>query len=184
MVRRLLSSLLFAALALTVYADPPAEGEVPAFEAWPKSLGFYGSMLAGNGGAGLHFQRWIGNIGYQVTAGGVYQPNSGYDTLDYSVFGEILYRVFGDDFSSWFCGQLYLWGLAGHRGFLGGTYDTETDSYSQGSYEASFLAGVGIGIEPIFFKHFSVPLQFGYVGEFGAGTVITTSFGGGFRYRY
>ncbi|HCM27459.1 MAG: hypothetical protein A2Z99_05790 [Treponema sp. GWB1_62_6] len=172
---------------------PPAIAEetVPAFELWPNALGVFGSSLAGHSGGGLHYQRWFERIGIAITAGGLYSPDddSGGAVLDYSAEFSVQYRVFGEDYSRWFSGQLYVWGLAGHVGYILNDYESDPDSENDGEYVTlpyvgDAVAGAGIGIETILFEHFSVPLEFGYIGQLPNDPNLQFSFGGGLRYRY
>ncbi len=167
-IASLIVSLIFSSSAL--YAKDTA------YERWPSALGFSFSSLAGNPGGGLHYQRWLDKLGFACTAGILYSPEAFYGSiLDYSVTASVQYRVYGADFADWFSGQLYVWGQAGHIGYIrSATSPLILDA----------VLGVGIGIETILFDHFSFPLEFGYTGQFPIDTAVNLSFSGGIRYRY
>lgn len=185
--RMLMTVLLAAALAFPILADEAAD--MPVTERWPSALGVYGSPLAGHAGGGLNWQAWYGPLGLSLVGGGMYSPASQYGSiLDYSVFGEVQYRVLREDFSRWFASQLYVWVLAGHLGYI--TVETVYDNASATStrtvhpFVATAVGGLGIGIEATLFGHFSVPLEVGYIGQFPNDRMLTFSASGGLRYRY
>jgi hypothetical protein len=175
-MKRAILALTFAAFAL--YAPAAQEPEAPAFIEFPSALGAYVNSF--NSG-GLSYQHWEGRLGYHVFAGGLYNPNPGSgNKLDYNLTGVGMYRVYGEDFVSWFSGLLYLFAEAGHRGIIQ-TFDTTVPGLGSG-YNATFSLGFGIGIEAVIFRHLSFPFEFGYYGRYP--WYIDFGFGGGFRYRY
>ncbi len=125
---------------------------------------------------GLHYQRWFSNnIGLTLNGGGTYSIN----TLDYSVAAEIQYMVYHETFNNYIASGLYLWSMTGHRGYMDGATTT-----TEFTYKADFYAGLGIGIECIFWKHFSIPLHVGYILEFPNEMSLSFASGAGIRYRY
>jgi hypothetical protein len=52
----------------------------------------------------------------------------------------------------------------------------------EGDLEQAVAAGLGIGYEIVLFRHFSLPLQFGYQVEWPFR--VDFCFSGGLRYRY
>jgi hypothetical protein len=185
--RRAFKIGLFSAAAFFFSSIPLFAEEGTVFERWPNALGVYGNSLAGNPGGGLHYQRSFGSLGLQFTGGGLYTPDSDWGSvLDYSVFIQGTWRVFAEDYSSVVSGQLYLWALGGHIGYIRTEYveDGTTGSYEPEPYVPSALAGFGIGIELVLFRHFSLPLEFGYVGQFPNESALQFGAGAGFRYRY
>jgi hypothetical protein len=180
------SLILTACLAVLVCAALVAGGAteepIPAYETFPKSLGFqYGEIS----GTGLSHHWANGTTSYQVAAGGIYVPYVSGDamgfsftdtTLDYTVGGEAQFRVFGDAFTNWLTGQLYLFAGLNHRGYIPlelvseGYEDTSDPDrylyvnaiYSPGSFTPVIGLGGGIGIELVFFNHFSIPIELGY----------------------
>ena len=184
-----------------------AEDIEAPYEAYPQALGgFYGPFS----GTGLHYQNWIGTSGFHVNGGIVYVPldDGGWwpsqTVLDYAVGGEYQRRVFGEAFTNWLAGSLYLFAGGQHRGYnpvevvAEGYEIPDSDPvewvdpvYGVGAYQAELSVGVGIGIELILFRHFSVPLEFGYgatwtVTEpaFADALSIGPNVQTGLRYRY
>jgi hypothetical protein len=155
----------------------------PAFREFPQALGGYiNSALTG----GLSWQFWMGKVGVSLSAGGIYSTTYG-TTLDYNIQAEVQYQVYGVDFTSWASGVLYVFGIAGHRGIIQAIYTPNIDpttggTYSPGAYTPHFALGIGIGIEPILFRHISFPIEFIYVGQYPL--QLDPSVGGGLRYRY
>ncbi|TXT44029.1 MAG: hypothetical protein FD137_1663 [Spirochaetes bacterium] len=52
------------------------------------------------------------------------------------------------------------------------------------AYSSSILAGAGIGIGTVLFKHFSQELQFLYIGRFLNNPGLNFGVNASFRYRY
>ena len=160
-----------------------AEDATP-YEAFPEALGVSFGRITGTG---LHYHRWSGPLGYGVSAGALYMPLpdsssrmgpamspwGGDVLLDYNVGGALQRRVYGDEFTDWFTGSLYLFTGLTHRGYIPveiitqESYDPDTETYTPaeygiGSYAAELSTGIGIGIEIILFRHISIPAEFGY----------------------
>ena len=149
------------------------------YDSFANALGMYGTTGAGNVMGGLHYQRWFNRFGVQFTAGGMYNPEATFETtLDYSALLDGLWTVYGNTFSNFLSGRLYLWGEIGHHGFLPAKYNYDEKTGSQtiktDPFAANGIAGFGIGIETILFEHFSFPVK----------PVLAFSVGGGIRYRY
>lgn len=163
-----------------------AEAPVALF---PNALGFYASSMPSYG---LHYQRWLYPFGFQVTAGG-YATDSPYSApiKDWQATAQVSAALALDQrvYSSWFAHLLYVFATAGENveslAYLSDPDPlfTGDETYAPGPVDASFKAGVGVGIEFILFKHFSIPLEFGYVGDPVAGTV-NFMLGGALRYRF
>ena len=142
------------------------ETPLPAYKEFPQSLGFqYGEIS----GTGLSYQLWRETVGFQISGGVVYLPlDEGFwfdRTLDYLVGGELQLRVYGEDFASWLSGQLYGFAGLNHGGYIPvvvvkeelqiGDDERLPAEHGTGSFTPTFGFGAGIGIEIIFFRHFS-----------------------------
>jgi len=170
-------------LLLLVCSSVAFTEETPPYEAFPEALGVAAGRISG---LGLHYHRWAGERGYQLTAGALYLPPTGpnrttpylapwggYVLLDYNVGGAYQRRVYADRFNNWFAGSLYLFAGGNHRGYIP-MEQTSPDSYegdvyvpaeyAPGGFQAEITGGVGIGIELILFRHISIPAEFGYGG--------------------
>ena len=174
-----------------------AEEEPEAFEEFSRALGFQAGEISGTG---LSYQVWKQETGFQFTLGAVYVPpeEAWYSNiLDYTSGFEVQHRVYGEDFTSWISGLLYLFAGLNHRGYipveevLDEGSDPVTYSFETGSYHPIIALGGGIGIEIIIFRHFSVPFELGYCifwnplgGDFMDQFEINLVPQGGFRYRY
>lgn len=171
--------LLLAALLACL---PSLSAEDP-FSEFPNALGMFGNTLSGNPGGGLHYQRWGDVWGFQITAGGGYDPEETWGRiLDYSVNAEAQRALYTNQYSSAFAGRLYLWASAGHQGFIASESSDETRERGELSLDAAF--GLGIGIEAVLLEHFSFPFEFGYTGTFPDNPRVTFSVAGGIRYRF
>ena len=198
-----LGVLLLLSVQTLLFSFGSEEVDLPAYEKFPQALGFqYGEIS----GSGLSYQVWRNGLGFQVAGGVVYLPleDDGFwfdRTLDYSVGGEIQTRVYGEDFASWLSGQLYAFAGLNHGGYIPVVVVKDAlqisedewlpEEYGIGSYTPTFGVGVGIGIEIVLFRHFSVPIELGYGFEWlpTAATVpeqfrVNLYPQVGFRYRY
>ncbi len=166
------------------------EEKGPAYEEWPGALGLSFSTLAGNPGYGIHYHYTLGKWGFNATLGGYLDPDNTFYSdyfLYYAIYSTVQYRVYGHKFTDRLSSQLYTWFLLGHLGYMDWVSSLSEDgvySSSVGDYRADYLVGLGIGIEVIFSEHLSIPLDFGYVGEFPNDLLISFSFGSGIRYRF
>lgn len=98
--------------------------------------------------------------------------------LSYNIGLEFLYRLFAEDFAKWFSGNLYIFGGINHSGIDQFYYDKKKVEYTDGEsgyywtedytkkievgYSPNLSMGLGIGVEPMLFQHFSLPLEFGF----------------------
>ena len=145
---------------------------------YDRALGIYGGAGLGSF-PGLSYQRWLEPWGYQAAAGGYYQK--GADSQDWELFADVavLYRLFAPEIGSWFAGSLYT--------VVGGLSQrlSEVDRNVVGY---RFALRAGIGIESVFFKNFSFPLEFSYgavvptydLDQLQVGLLVH----GGFRFRF
>ena len=182
--------------ALFIFTLPLLSGEEPEFSPYRHALGFQGGRLSGTG---LTYQMWDGPWGYQAAAGGLYLPVTdswwGSFILDYSVGVELQRRVYGEDFTSWLAGQLYLFTGINHRGYIpvDWVYSEDGDTYNStiGSFTPVFAGGIGIGTEIVLFRRLSFPLELGYavfwsptVGPLPDQFEVNLIVQGAVRYRY
>lgn len=172
MKRHILLIAALAALALSA-----AAAEDTAFNRFPNALGaqFAGSFASGDALGGLSYQRWLGGgLGVQTLAGASVSPGGSYR---YNLAAALQYRLFADDFNSWFSGALYLNGLLGHAG----------QGYGSG-YAPSFFAGAGIGIESVVLGHLAPSIEFMYLAQLSPADAYPFSLGfalgGSLRYRF
>ncbi|MDC7227522.1 MAG: hypothetical protein PQJ61_12225 [Spirochaetales bacterium] len=206
--------ILLLVMSILLVFNASAEDE-SAFEEFDNALGgFYGDI----GGTGLSWQHWSGKLGVQTSAGLWYLDNiyTSYDEswseddvdvemFNYNIGVEIMYMVYEDSYSDWFDGCLYVFGGAKHIGKIVDTYsykleivepDDGGDPYNTypttGStgprYVPAFAVGFGFGFEPVFFDHFSFPVEFGIGSEWEFDSWLPVDAGlkfqGGLRYRY
>ncbi len=187
-----------------------AEDLAPPYETFPEALGGSFGPISGSG---LHYHKWIGRNAFQVTGGIIYVPFDPTDyyyydlyesTLDYTIGGEFQRRVYGEAFTNWLAGSLYVFAGGRHRGYIpinlvvDGYVVPASDPeewvepvYAVGTFQADVTIGAGIGVELILFRHFSIPIEFGYGGTWiMTETDLTEAFlvnvygQSGLRYRY
>lgn len=189
-VRFAIRLVVFSAFLCLVAAVAPAQDETESvFQRYPQALGVFWGEVAGRG---LTYEAWAGNVGFHVTGGGIYLPEGGFRVLDYTVGLELLYRVTAQDLTSFLSGQLYVFGGAMHGGYIEEVLvspgsEQELPVYGPGPFTPYAGVGGGIGIEQIWFQHFSIPVQIGYGGwlEFPSlAPRVNIIVEGGFRYRF
>lgn len=168
--------ILFVAVALTAFTFAAA-AEDTAFSRYPNALGaqFAGSFASGEALGGLSYQRWLGGgLGVQTLAGASVSQGGSYR---YNAAAALQYKLFADDFNSWFSGALYLNGLLGHSG----------QGYG-GVYAPGFFAGAGIGIESVVLGHLANSIEFMYLAQLSPMDEYPFSLGfalgGSLRYRF
>lgn len=187
-------------MALSVAAAGADDGAVAgtAYEAFPSSLGFYTNST---GGVGLSWQRWYGNFGLAVAAGGLYNEEgssptalSDYDMvlLDYNAQVRLSWMLFAEEFSPWLSNNLHAVAYLAHRGMTGLTvepkpadfvyYEGFVDTYIRQPFKAYFMAGAGVAVEATVFGHFSQTLDFMYVATWPLS--LAAAVGYSVRYRY
>ena len=145
---------------------------------------------------GLQYQRWITNsIGFQ-TEGYVSYDSKVYTDLqqyDFSVSGEFLVKLYETPHGYKFGSTLYAWALAGFHGFnkINYTYESDIDGeyYTPGynwdtGFKGDVMLGIGFGFDVMLFDHISIPLQFGFEGEFPNDISAGFCLGSGIRYKF
>ncbi|RKX83826.1 MAG: hypothetical protein DRP57_07150 [Spirochaetes bacterium] len=178
------------------------------YRAYPYALGAFAGEL---GGTGLSYQQWLGKFGYEVSFGGYYtppdcsfEPNSVF--LTYSIGLQFQYALFSENllkkFPDWIAASLYLFTGTVHVGSLSQPCKVNpdfnkddlsslmylSDTSKSPVYTPDFGVGFGIGIEPVLFRHFSFPMEFGIDSIWPLGSLWPDTAGfivqGGFRYRF
>jgi len=189
-----------AATAAETAAEPASDegAMISPTKEFPRALGVFGSSM--NGG-GLSYQSWNSDLGFAVAAGAFAIPASGLqfgentastDVMNYgyNIEANLLYRLFASNFWNWLSGDLLVYASVAYKGAQTADYiydpdkdETTDDSYyREGTLEQSVAAGLGIGYEIVLFRHFSLPLQFGYQVEWPF--LLDFCFSGGLRYRF
>ncbi len=163
-------TILIVLLSLFVVFSATAESE-SVFDEFDQAVGgFYGMV----GGQGISYQQWFDTFGLETAAGFSYY---GGDTFDFNIGAQAQFMLYKDSFGDWFTGGLYAWG--------GGLYGALV---GQTSYVPAIGLGAGIGLEAVFFEHFSIPIEFGYGGSWGFDSIVPKMAGvriqGGLRYRF
>jgi hypothetical protein len=189
--------MAFAAFAVAVFA---AAGEAAPLASpatlFPSSVGVFASTMIGGG---LSYQRWHGPLGWSATIGGMIQPatyasgeslsapDPDYYVWRYNAELDLMYKLYASTFADWLAGDLFVYGLLAHRGGVESMDSAPVDAskpatFAAGDFGLTYSLGLGIGYEITLFKHFSVPLRFGYTAEWPLR--LNFDFGGGLRYRY
>lgn len=168
----------------TVEVDPASAQAELIHRRFPEALGVQAGQISG---IGLTYQRWFGDLGFQIAAGALYLPRdpdseTGFimdNMLDYNIGVELQHSVYARNLDDrplfW---QLYVVGGLNHRGYIEvesewivldeETYEGEYD-HTVKPYVPVIAAGFGIGVEFVLLDHLSIPIEFQY-GGFWAGT--------------
>lgn len=194
MGRRLV--ILGLVVALAIAAPGADEGAVAgtAYEMYPSSLGFYTNSSSG---VGLSWQRWYGNFGLALAAGGMYNEEGNYPVaiteydmviLDYSAQLRLSWILFAEEFSPWLSNNLHAVAYLAHRGIMGIDAVWSEDEPSVFLYSTTkpyipyFMVGAGVAVEATLFEHFSQTLDFMYVAKWPF--ELMPAVGYSLRYRY
>ncbi len=171
MKKNIILILIIALMIMPVFAQD-AEAEIEDDGA--ASLGMY--FCAGEFSMiGLHYQQWFGNHGIMVSGG-----------LTGDVFCAVAvyeYCVYSAKFTDILNSRLYLWILGGVDCVNEHNYISSTETYEDDFY-VNAVGSLGVGIEFVWWKHLSIPVQFGYVIEAPHKTKMSFSFASGIRYRF
>jgi hypothetical protein len=168
--------LSLALLSSTIFADSSP------FLNYANSLGVYASFLGGQDvpAAGLAWNTWLNRHGVQVWGGGYYQNANYY----YNISAAWRYMLLNVKFNEWFASNIFTTVSAG---YFGAGNESRPANTSTGASElnGSFLhyggLAAGFGVELLFFEHFSIPIEFGYAGQFPN---ISLGFSGGIGLLY
>ncbi|MBI9102115.1 MAG: hypothetical protein JEY99_06855 [Spirochaetales bacterium] len=192
MVKKLIIFILvvFTVIPFIFGENNPAEETV--FDLHKEALGFQAGELAGYGLS--YFKEMENGKSIQFAGGAYYGADIGFfeSLLNYNLGVELHFPVYRDEYSRFFAGQLYIFTGLNHNGYINNEWNTISEEYERGGFNTAFSSGFGIGIELILFRHFSIPLELGYVASWTptlAGDFLD-QFGvnlrpqGGFRYRY
>jgi hypothetical protein len=194
MNKRVFLVIILFLCCFSLWADEHSKDSAAktTFEEYPNAIGFFATSDAG---AGLSYQRWGNKIGFSVMAGLVYYPDDLYfsRSLDYSVYLEAAFPLFGQDLTSWLSGIVYLFGGGFHGGYIlqewvddDMDYTTEPVKVS-GPFTPYIGVSAGIGIEAVLFRHFSSSLEMGYAPIWRYNPYkffVPFMIQGGFRFRF
>ena len=155
------------------------------------AVGFYSlNGLNLDSAYGLQYHRWCTDkIGFQTQGYINYYDQGSYSNpLNYSISVQILYKLFEMDIGERAGSCLYAWASAGHHGYIDRkvVYPEDETLTEQVTDTVCLNAqvGLGFGIDIMCLEHISLPIEFGYMGEFPSNTVIGFVFGSGIRYRF
>ncbi len=160
------------------------------------SVGIYGLMQTQV--MGIQYQRWCTErLGFQTTGYIFYEKakwegdNSEFNA---SLSGELQLKLFETPFGKRSGSILYAWFLGGYHGFTKqqwvdavGTYEDATYQpgyWQDGKYYSNAILGLGFGFDIMFLNHISIPIQFGFAGEFPNDMNAGFCVGAGVRYRF
>jgi len=203
-------SIILLVFILTVVFMPMLFGDTGTnvYRTYPYALGAFGGDLSGSG---LSYQQWLGRLGYEVSFGGFYTPpdcsfEQDEDFLTYSIGLQFQYSLFSENllkkFPDWISASLYIFTGIVHAGSLSQhckanpDYNKDdptspiylSDTSKPPVYRPNFGLGFGIGIEPVLFRHFSIPVEFGIDSIWPLDSLWPDRAGfivqGGFRYRF
>ncbi len=122
-----------------------------------------------------------------------YNKHNESNPLDYNLIGEVDFTVFEEAWNEkhWknnVTSRLYIYLLGGHKGTLSGDYYYDEDSGSYidepAKYHAATVLSAGFGFDFVLFDHLSMPVQFGYIGQFPYETEAGFCVGTGVRYSW
>lgn len=153
---------------------------------FPNGLGAY-LILSSKMYGGLEYMRWVNDrfgLQTQISLYWIDDTSSREFIFDLNEqFDLRLARFETKNFAS----ILYAWASVGFTGSFNYSPSSPSSTTSASGFAPSLLAGFGFGFDLIFFRHLSVPIQMGYLGEFGSGSSdrwINFAFSTGIRYKF
>lgn len=106
---------------------------------------------------GLSYHQQFGKHAIQGTVGISFVPDPQWESmLTYGVALDYQRTLYGYDYNAYLGSRLYALATLAHTG------EIPTDSGVTGPFEAKILIGAGFGVEVLFFKNFSLPIEFAY----------------------
>ncbi|MBO4508913.1 MAG: hypothetical protein J5747_09775 [Spirochaetaceae bacterium] len=124
---------------------------------------------------GLSYHQWMGNHGIMISAGLDSRHTSALVEYQYSIFSALLTETMNT--------RLYVW-CAGGVNFRTDSIIDHTNTLWNDETHINAVASLGVGVEFVWWKHISVPVQFGYVAEFPYDTEMSFCLASGVRYRF
>lgn len=151
------------------------------------------ALLGGSCGIyGLEYERYFGGAFGLAFIGSGYANEYSWDKgsgkyvggFNFSVMPEL--KLFHCEFAKGFDMTLFGWSLVGitAQSDWSTDYDKELDilSYSWDGWKINAVAGIGFGFDFVFAKHISVPVQFGFIGQFPTTPIVGMCVGTGIRF--
>lgn len=173
---------IFIGLLIFLLASGLAFSFEQADGSFSQATGLFGFISLDDSLGGLQYQQWFGRWGFQLEGGlfintmSYYDGNSNYrDARDISgsLSAELLCELYTGQLFRVCDATLFAW-------LLGGAL-LETDSTK--TY-ANAVAGIGLGVDWVCFKHISFPWQFGFVGKFPYDPYVNILTALGIRFRF
>ncbi len=126
---------------------------------------------------GLSYHQWFGNHALMVSAG--------IQSDQMSALAEYQYCVFSASLTEKLNSRLYVWASGGVNFRNESVYAWEPDTTLwQNEVHVNAVTALGIGMEFVWWRHLSVPVQFGYIAEFPYDFGMSFCFSSGVRYRF
>jgi len=192
--------ILICALAIALIGSLSAwSEELQDDKEYNQAIGIF---LLGNTSAdapnvrALQYSQWFNKIGFQTEGFVFYNKNDFKDvpTYDFSLSAELLLKLFESPKDKKVYSILYAWFLAGAHGYNTADYVSSVGEYGDPGYvegyykdsgfKADALLGIGFGFDLVFFDHLSIPIQFGFEGEFPNDIAAGFCIGSGIRYKF
>jgi len=108
--------------------------------------------------------------------------------LDYNIIGECDFTLYETDWFENSGSRLFAYVLAGHTGSTSKEYVYDsvngTGGYTNPVFTPNAVVSAGFGFDFIFFKHLSIPCQFGFIGNFPNDASAGFCAGTGLRYSW
>jgi len=157
---------------------------------YKNAIGMY--YMNNTGACGLQYQNWITHrIGFQVEGYAGYNQNHYYTPAEYqfSIASQLLFNIYENPLSEKTGVNFYGWLLGEYKGYNDLKYVYPSNENTQGYYDPSgylqqFSLGAGFGFEFMFWKHLSIPLEFGYAGTISKDPWMGFVIGSGLRFRF
>lgn len=106
--------------------------------------------------------------------------------FEYNVNTEVDFTLYEDTIGKICTSRLFAYGLVGNSGYYICPSEYRDDGWVQlpGSWQQDLVVSVGFGFDFVFFKHLSIPCQFGFIGNFPYDASAGFCGGAGLRYSW
>jgi len=188
-MKKLFKILLAAVLLSSFGFSAFAEEEFESGSKNRNAIGVYG-IGAETSLYGIQYERRFTDFISGKVGTYVFYNNNEYSTypFQYQLTTEVDFTLYEEDWFKNCSSRLFAYTLIGSVGdiFRDSNYNSERGetTYEPPVFRPDFVASVGFGFDFIFFKHLSVPFQFGFIGSLPNTKSIGFCGGTGLRYSW
>lgn len=153
------------------------------------AVGIYGMSTTETNNAsayGLELQQWFTpKLAVTVLGSAFYQDNEWYSRpFNANVSLQLTYSLIESQFGNHFGSRFFAYALGGYSGYGENVKSNDAKAENKIVYSHNALVSLGFGFEFLMFDHLSIPLTFGFAGEFPNDPAAGFCLGAGVRYAF